>query len=204
MDHLEHGDHGAHAGHPDDAHEHGLPQGPFVVEVRHPVEGPGSDFTRADVVFTGVDHSGSSFEVRIFLNSPEADADTPREAAEGYGGRFHVFGHGGCFGDLGHCDVPPVTGDPTDLRPPHQLTPLSTYVTVTAALRLLVEAREPLVSLTLVPVSCPPRLADARPAPELFLYATVDLRTYLTPLDEPEGRPDTRPPRAVTGGTTRR
>jgi hypothetical protein len=33
-------------------------------------------FVRADLVFDGVDHSGPSFEARIFINNPKADATT--------------------------------------------------------------------------------------------------------------------------------
>ena len=37
-------------------------------------------FTRADLVFSEVDHSETSYEVRVFLNNPTADASTPRTA----------------------------------------------------------------------------------------------------------------------------
>ena len=67
-------------------------------------------FTRADLVFSGVDHSQTSYEVRVFLNNPTADASTPRTAEHGYAGRFVIFGHGGCFGDDGHCEVPSAPG----------------------------------------------------------------------------------------------
>ncbi|MGH8896158.1 MAG: hypothetical protein ACRDZ4_03825 [Egibacteraceae bacterium] len=86
-------------------------------------------FSRADVVFTGVDHSSVSYEVRLSLNNPSADVATPRTPEAGYAGRFTVFGHGGCYGDSGHCDVPSASTDPTYLRPAHPLTPLDTYVT---------------------------------------------------------------------------
>jgi hypothetical protein len=92
-------------------------------------------FTRADLVFSGVDHSETSYEVRVFLNNPAADASTPRTAAHGYAGRFVVFGHGGCFGDEGHCEVPSEPRAGTDLRLAHPLTPQTKLVTVTDALR---------------------------------------------------------------------
>jgi tyrosinase len=175
--------------HEQDEHEHDdrHGSGPIVVDMHRAVSGPGSEFTRADVVVTNVDHSGCSYEVRLFFNHPDADGSTPRDEASGYAGRFHVFGHGGCFGDVGHCDVPPPSIDPTDFRPPHQLTPMSTYVTVTAALRRLLLVGEDLESLGMVPLSLPPVRTDGRLAPDLFRYETVDLRTYLSPLDEPEG-----------------
>src|SRR6266699_1925400 len=80
-------------------------------------------FYRADVVLYGIDHSGPSFEGRIFIDNPEAGASTPLEAEHGYAGSFYVFGHGGCFGDVGHCDPPPGPVSPFDRRAPHQLTP---------------------------------------------------------------------------------
>ena len=134
-----------------------------VVPLRFPAAGDWLAFTRADVVFTGVNHSGCSYEVRLFLNNSDADADTPRVEAAGYAGRLHVFGHGGCFGDVGHCDVPAPSTDPTDLRPAHPLTPLDSYVTVTAALRRLLAAGAALESVTLVPISLPPRRQDRAP-----------------------------------------
>jgi hypothetical protein len=61
------------------------------------------EITRADLIFYGVDHSGPSYEARIFLDSPHAHADTPRDIEQGYAGSFAVFGHGGCYGDEGPC-----------------------------------------------------------------------------------------------------
>lgn len=138
-------------------------------------------FTRADVVITGLDHSGVSYEVRLFLNNPDATADTPRDADHGYAGRLTVFGHGGCYGDLGHCDVPAPSTDPTDLRPAHPLTPLDTYVTITDALQRVFTDSGALDTVTLVPVSITPRRSDRGPAPELLHFHDVSLHTYLTP-----------------------
>jgi tyrosinase len=156
-----------------------------VVPLRYRPDGDHPPFTRADVVFSDVDHSGGSYEVRLFLNNPGADGGTARDEAARYAGRFHVFGHGGCYGDAGHCDVPAPSADPTDLRPAHPLTPLTTYVTVTAALERLLAGGAALESVTLVPLSLPPRRDDRGPAPGLFRYRAVDLRTYFTPADEP-------------------
>ena len=61
-------------------------------------------FTRADLVFTGVDHSSLSYEVRVFLNNTDVDDETPCIPEVGYAGSFSVFGHGNCFGDIGHCE----------------------------------------------------------------------------------------------------
>jgi hypothetical protein len=50
--------------------------------------------TRADIVFEGVDQSGPSYEVRVYLNNPTADEGTGRSPADGYAGAFHVYGEG--------------------------------------------------------------------------------------------------------------
>src|SRR5215469_18924189 len=81
-----------------------------------------ANFYRADIQFHGVDHSGATFEGRVFLNNPKATEKTEKTRANGYAGSFYVLGHGGCFGDVGHCDVP-KTRRPHDHRRPHPLTP---------------------------------------------------------------------------------
>lgn len=159
----------------------------LIVDLPFPAEEGLGPFTRADVVFTGVDHSGSSYEVRLFLNNPAATADTPRTAEHGYAGRFTVFGHGGCYGDEGHCEVPARSADPTDLRLAHPLTPLDTYVTITDALRRVLDHGGALQTVTLVPVSITPQRADRRPAPELLHFADVSLRSYLTSTEADAG-----------------
>ena len=63
------------------------------------------DVTRVDLEFHGVDHSGASFEGRVFVNNPGADQNTELSPERGYVGSFHIFGHGGCYGDVGHCEV---------------------------------------------------------------------------------------------------
>ena len=98
---------------------------------------PDSPFDRADLIFYDLDHSGDSFEARVFLNAPKnLDPNAGRDDPA-YVGSFFVFGHGGCFGDLGHCDVPGER-DSFDLRPPHQLTPATRILTVTEAIQDLV------------------------------------------------------------------
>lgn len=108
-------------------------------------------FARADLVFMGLEHHGPSVEVRIFFNAPQADADTPLDAGHGFAGFFTIFGHGGCFGDQGHCDVPTVRRA-GDHRPAHPLTPITKHVTVTDTVRRLREAGTRDVTVTLVPV----------------------------------------------------
>jgi hypothetical protein len=95
------------------------------------------DYARADLIFGDVDHSLASYEGRIYINPPDAGVDTGRDHSA-YAGSFHIFGHGGCFGDAGHCDVPTEPRDPFDLRGPHQLSPATKAVIVTDALKRIV------------------------------------------------------------------
>jgi hypothetical protein len=112
---------------------------PFVASepLRIPTsEGGGTgDYSRADLIFYGVDHSGSSYEGRVFLNNADADTETPREVKDGYAGSFMVFGHDGCIGDEGHCDTEDREVDEFDFRAPHALMPWTKVVEITEAFR---------------------------------------------------------------------
>jgi hypothetical protein len=136
------------------------------------------NFTRADLIFEGVDHSGPSYEVRIFLNNPYATAETPMIEKQRYADRFTIFGHGGCYGDVGHCVVPEKPRAPTDLRKPHPLTPATVKVVITDALKGL---SEDLTSVTAVPVKVGSSSEYGQPAEGLFKFRTVRLQIYGPP-----------------------
>lgn len=107
-------------------------------------------FSRADIEFHGLDHSGASYEGRLFLNNPQAGEDTPETTENGYAGSFHIFGHGGCFGEEGHCQITPRrTYDP---RPPHHLSAARKTVIATEAIQRLRDAGITDVTITVVPV----------------------------------------------------
>jgi tyrosinase len=111
------------------------------------------EITRADLVFYGVDHSGPSYEARVYLNNPDADPDTPREPDHGYAGYFTVFGHDGCYGDEGHCLLGQRTSDVFDVRAPHPLRPFTkTVIATEAVLRAIKDAAVTEVSVTVVAV----------------------------------------------------
>jgi tyrosinase len=132
---------------------------------------------RADLTFYGLDHSGPSYEVRVFFNRPDADADTPLTAEAGFAGRFTVFGHGGCFGEQGHCDVrPPVSV--FDRRPPHQLVPAVRVLTVTEAIAGLIRDDAATVTVTAVPVVRGSPLASAEQAEDVLVLDQAALHTY--------------------------
>lgn len=50
--------------------------------------------SKVEIKAHGVDQAGPSFEVRVFLDNPNADIDTPLEGHYGYAGSFHVYGFG--------------------------------------------------------------------------------------------------------------
>jgi hypothetical protein len=146
--------------------------------VSEPIELPSAEgdelgISRADLVFYDVDHSGPSFEARVFFNNPDADQRTPREAEHGYAGSFHIFGHGGCFGEEGHCDVAGTAPGPFDLRPAHQLTPAIKSVIVTDAIRR--HAGDGPLTITVVSVD------PEQPNGDPLRFERLSLLTYLTP-----------------------
>lgn len=100
---------------------------------------PEQGFARADLAFYEVDHSGPSFEARVYVGAGRGlkrDAGIDHPA---YAGSLWIFGHGTCAGDEGHCDLPRER-DPFDYRLPHHLEPAPRIVTVTPAIKRLVEA----------------------------------------------------------------
>jgi hypothetical protein len=92
-------------------------------------------YDRIDLELHGVDHSANSYAVRVFLDTPDADAHTASDPNHGYAGSFYIFGHGPCLGDEGHCDIRRGPINPYDYRMPHQLTPQYHRLPVTAAVR---------------------------------------------------------------------
>jgi tyrosinase len=138
-----------------------------------------TDFTRADLFLYGLDHSGPSYSIRVFLNAPDADRDTALTDEAGYAGSVTVFGHGGCFGEEGHCDPRgPVTV--FDRRLPHQLEPATRVLICTDAVRRALGQRDQL-QVRLVPLvrSSPFVTTEQREAPDdLLTVAEVALRAY--------------------------
>jgi hypothetical protein len=147
-------------------------------------DGQLAPFERADLIFYGVDHSGPSYEARIFLNNGDAGFQTPCDTDNGYAGAFYVFGHGGCVGDEGHCDIDDRYEDEFDYRAPHPIQPWTKIVTVTHALRA---AGGPEVRVTLIAVAT--GFAEARETDALH-FEHLRLATYLGDAPEPSGRPN--------------
>jgi tyrosinase len=136
------------------------------------LELPAADrpFDRADLIFYGLDHSGASFEARVFMDQRGVggDADSSHRA---YVGSFFILGHGGCFGDVGHCDIPSER-DPFDLRPAHQLEPAVRVLTVTEPLRALLGRGVEAAKVTVTAHT------EGRATNEVLAFETVRLATY--------------------------
>jgi tyrosinase len=153
-----------------------------VTAIEFDLELPPSDqaqpFSRADLTFYGLDHSGPSFTVHVFFDVPDATVDTLRTVEAGYVGSFVVFGHGGCFGDEGHCDVrDPVSA--FDRRPPHQLVRATRVLIATDAVRRSVAAGADTVHVTAVAEVRASVLADPQTADDVLVIDQVALHTYL-------------------------
>lgn len=119
-----------------------------------PLAVPTAEFARADLIFNDVDHAGPSYEARVFINNPQADERTPLDASAGYAGSFHIFGHGGCFGEAGHCELPTEPRHAFDRRPPHQLSPHRKTVIATEAMSeaLTAASRKTTIKVTVVAI----------------------------------------------------
>lgn len=137
-----------------------------------PIELPPADhpFQRSDLLFYGLDHSGASFEARVFID-PRGVGSGAGSDHRAYVGSFFILGHGGCFGDVGHCDIPGAR-DPFDLRPAHQLEPALRILTVTDAVRSLLERGVEAAKVTVV------ARTEGRAPNDVLAFETVRLATY--------------------------
>jgi hypothetical protein len=137
-----------------------------------PIELPPANlpFARADLIFYGLDHSGASYEARVFMDQRGVggEADSGHRA---YVGSFFILGHGGCFGDVGHCDVPRAR-DPFDRRPAHQLEPALRVLTITEPLRGLLERGTEAAKVTVTAHT------EGRAGNDVLAFETVRLATY--------------------------
>ena len=84
----------------------------------------------------------------MYLNKPDADENTGYDDPS-YAGSYHIFGHGGCLGDPGHCEVKPRRK--YDPRPAHPLTPAKKVVIATKAVKREIERADE-VTVTVVPI----------------------------------------------------
>ncbi len=131
---------------------------------------PEHAFKRADLIFYGIDHSGPSYEAQVFM-APRGVGGEPDRGHRAYVGSYFIFGHGGCFGDVGHCDVP-TPREPFDLRPAHQLEPATRLVTVTEPLKAMLRQGLEAAKVTVVAHT------EGRASNEVLSFRTIRLATY--------------------------
>lgn len=93
--------------------------------------------SRAEVRIHKVQYStaGGAF-IRVFLNEPDANADTPTRGSDHFVAQVATFS-GDCIGGPGHCDVPPESRRKYDIRPRHHKTPGNFRIDVTESIRKL-------------------------------------------------------------------
>jgi hypothetical protein len=120
--------------------------------VSEPLEIPdleGEAVSGADLVFYGVDHSWRSYVADVFVGPEPVEGGTPATPEAGHAGSFSIFGHGGCFGGIGHCDIVERPVDAFDDRAPHPLEGATITVDVSEALARI---SAPTVVVTVIPV----------------------------------------------------
>lgn len=106
-----------------------------------------ASFRQAEVRLHRVPQLPRSCFVRVFLNLPDATANTPIDHLN-YAGYLAIFGHGDCIGGPGHCAVP--QRGKYDLRPRSHNTPRNHRVIVTECARRLFDAGASALQITLV------------------------------------------------------
>jgi len=73
--------------------------------------------------------NGGTF-IRVFLNTANADVNTPTRDNDHFVGQVQLFS-GGCIGGPGHCDPPQDTKRKFDHRPRHRKTPFNIHLDAT-------------------------------------------------------------------------
>jgi hypothetical protein len=109
-----------------------------------------SEFYRADLEFHGIGHGTESYTGHVFLNNHDADLNMPKTLENKFVGSYHVFGHGGCFGDVGHCDIL-KKNEKYDFRADHPLTRGFKRLIITEQLKVLGKQRKEF-TVTIVPI----------------------------------------------------
>jgi tyrosinase len=139
--------------------------------VSKPIEIPAparKSFRQAEVRLHRVPQLPRSCFIRVFLNNPDANASTPLDDPS-YAGYLAVFGHGGCIGGPGHCDLPPARARQYDIRPRSHNTPRNHRVIVTKAAKAALKKSSSL-QITLVVIG-----ADYREERDLLRVDGVSL-----------------------------
>lgn len=132
-----------------------------------------TDFKHARLEFHNLKKTADSYEIRVYVNAPEAQAETGTYGNNRYCGSHYIFGHGRCYGAPGHCEVPSEPPDKYDHRPPHHLTPYNTYIDVTKALRAAVDRGDSPIKLHFVVLD----VDGDQVTPDVIEYESISLLT---------------------------
>jgi hypothetical protein len=106
-----------------------------------------ADLESAQLELAGVRHDGPSFTYYVFLNAGEALPDDAGRDHPRFAAAATVFAHGDCWGGEGHCDWKRAPVSAFDRRPQHHLTPATSTVDVTDALKALGDVDEVVVTI---------------------------------------------------------
>jgi len=129
-------------------------------------------FREAEVRLHQVPQLVRSCFIRVFLNLPDANYQTPLNHPN-YAGYASVFGHGPCYGGPGHCDLPPSQSRPYDRRERNHNTPRNMRINVSTALRRIMDSGGRDIQITLVVIG-----ADYREEKDLLRMDRLSL-TFL-------------------------
>ena len=125
---------------------------------------------RAEIRIHKVQYSTASGAfLRVFLNQPDASAETPTRGNDHFVAQVATFS-GECIGGPGHCDVPREERRKYDLRPRHRKTPGNFRIDATDAVRKLSELGATDFQVTLVVLDI-----DGKPKPNALWMDAVSL-----------------------------
>ena len=123
---------------------------------------PLPELSRADLTFYGLDHSGPSYQVRVFFNNPDAGPDTPLSRAKNSPARSRYSLTAAASGRKDTATSGSRSARSTGARRP-QLVPITRALTVTGAVRDLIHREMSSVTVTAVPVGPPIRAGHRGP-----------------------------------------
>ncbi len=93
---------------------------------------------KVEVRLHGVRRAVKSHFIKVFLNAPDANHDTPIKENDNFVGYAARFGHGNCVGGPGHCDVPELNRHFFDNRHRHHNTPTNHRFDATEQVKKLI------------------------------------------------------------------
>ncbi|MBW4632352.1 MAG: hypothetical protein KME30_10760 [Iphinoe sp. HA4291-MV1] len=97
----------------------------------------GKRFETVELQFNDVKHSKDSFEIRVFLNQPDADVNTPLEGNDHFAGSLFVYGQGEYVNETGErISARETRAQEFDLSPgASNTTAFKLYLDITDSLR---------------------------------------------------------------------